>query len=51
MKEREPSYASKIVKIAHQQTFGLLLSNHYCLNNELFMSIHWTVTVRSPLIF
>ena len=26
----EPSSASKIVKIAHQQTLGLLLSNCYC---------------------
>jgi hypothetical protein len=26
----EPSSASKIVKITHQQTLGLLLSNCYC---------------------
>ena len=26
----EPCFASKIVKIAHQQTLGLLLSNCYC---------------------
>jgi len=33
MKEGEPSSTSKIVKIAHQQTFELLLSGY------------WTVTV------
>jgi len=26
----EPSSASKVVKIAHQQTLGLLLCNYYC---------------------
>ena len=26
LKEGEPSFASKTVKIAHQQTFGVLLS-------------------------
>jgi hypothetical protein len=26
----EPSSASNIVKITHQQTIGLLLSNYYC---------------------
>jgi len=26
----EPSSASKVVKIAHQQMLGLLLSNSYC---------------------
>jgi len=26
----EPSYAFKIIKIARQQTLGLLLSNCYC---------------------
>ena len=31
LKEGEPSSSSKIVKITHQQTFGLLLSNCYCL--------------------
>jgi hypothetical protein len=34
----EPSSASKIVKIAHQQTLGLLLSNCYCLVLELLLS-------------
>ena len=34
----EPSSASKIVKIAHQQTLGLLLSNCYCLVFELLLS-------------
>jgi hypothetical protein len=31
MNQAQPSSASKIVKIAHQQTLGLLLSNCYCL--------------------
>jgi hypothetical protein len=31
MHQEEPSSASKIVKIAHQQTLGLLLANCYCL--------------------
>jgi hypothetical protein len=35
MIQEEPSFASKIVKIAHQQTFGLLLANSYCLVFEL----------------
>ena len=35
MIQEEPSFASKIVKIAHQQTFGLLLANCYCLVFEL----------------
>jgi hypothetical protein len=48
-KEWEPSSASKIVKIAHQQTFGLLLSNRYCLNIELLLSIYWNVTVQQLL--
>jgi hypothetical protein len=30
MFSEEPSSASKIVKIAYQQTLGLLLSNCYC---------------------
>jgi len=45
MQEEEPSSASKTVKIAHQQTFGLyylvfelLLSNRYCLGIELLLS-------------
>jgi len=38
MHQEEPSYASKIVKIAHQRTLGLLLSNCYCLVFELLFS-------------
>ena len=38
MNEEEPSSASKIVKIAHQQTLGLLMSNYYCLGFELLLS-------------
>jgi len=38
MQEEEPSSTSKTVKIAHQQTFGLLLSNLYCLGIELLLS-------------
>jgi len=34
----EPSSASNIVKIAHQQTLGLLLSNYYCPFFELLLS-------------
>jgi len=37
MYQAEPSSASKIVKIAHQQTLGLLLSNCYCLVFELLL--------------
>jgi len=38
MIQEEHSSASKIVKIAHQQTLGLLLANHYCLVFELLFS-------------
>jgi hypothetical protein len=38
MIQEEPSFASKIVQIAHQQTLGLLLSNCYCLVFELLLS-------------
>jgi len=38
MQQAEPSSASKIVKIAHQQTLGLLMSNCYCLVFELLFS-------------
>ena len=38
MHQEQPSSASKIVKIAHQQTLGLLLSNCYCLVFELLLS-------------
>jgi len=38
MHQEEPSSASKIVKIAHQQTHGLLLSNCYSLVFELLFS-------------
>jgi len=37
MKKEEPSSASKIVKIAHQQIFGLLLSNCYYFVFELLL--------------
>ena len=36
--QEEPTSASKIVKIAHQQTHGLLLSNRYGLVFELLLS-------------
>ena len=35
MIQEEPSFASILVKIAHQQTLGLLLANCYCLVFEL----------------
>jgi len=38
LKEGESSSTSKIVKIAHQQTFGLLLFNCSCLVFELLLS-------------
>jgi len=38
MHQEEPSSAPKIVKIAHQQTLGLLLSNCYCLVFEVLLS-------------
>jgi hypothetical protein len=38
MYQEEPSSVSKKVKIAHQQTHGLLLSNCYCLVFELLLS-------------
>jgi hypothetical protein len=38
MHQEEPSSASKIVKIAHQQTLGLLVSTCYCLVFELLLS-------------
>jgi hypothetical protein len=38
MHKGETSSASKIVKIAHQQPFGLLLSNCYSLVFELLLS-------------
>jgi hypothetical protein len=38
MHQAEPSSASKIVKIAHQQTLGLLLCTCYCLVFELLLS-------------
>jgi len=33
MHQEEPISASKIVKIAHQQTLGPLLSNCYCMTS------------------
>jgi len=38
MHQEEPSFAAKIVKIVHQQTLGLLLSNCYCYLFELLLS-------------
>jgi hypothetical protein len=38
MHQAEPSSASKIVKIAHQQTLGRLLSTCYGLVFELLLS-------------
>jgi len=38
MIQEEPTFASKIVKIAHQQTLGLLLATCYCLVFELLLS-------------
>jgi len=38
MHQAEPSSASKIVKIAHLQTLGVLLSTCYCLLFELLLS-------------
>jgi len=38
MHQEEPSSTSEIVKIAHQQTHGLLLSTCYCLLFELLFS-------------
>jgi len=38
MHQAELSSASKIVKIAHQQTLGQLLSTCYCLVFELLLS-------------
>jgi hypothetical protein len=38
MHQEEPSSASKIVKLAHQQTLGLLVSTCYCLVFELLLS-------------
>jgi hypothetical protein len=37
MYQEKPSSASKIVKIARQQTHGLLLSNYYCIVFELLL--------------
>jgi hypothetical protein len=38
MHQEEPSSASKIVKIAHQQTLRLLVSTCYCLVFEMLLS-------------
>jgi len=38
MHQEEPSSASMIVEIAHQQTLGLLLSTCYCLVFALLLS-------------
>jgi hypothetical protein len=46
----EPSSASKIVKIAHQETFGLLLSvvlNCYCLTSPQIFNYIWSY--RTPI--
>ena len=42
MQQAEPSSASKIVKIAHQQTLGLLLSNCYCLTSPHIFNHIWS---------
>ena len=46
MKEGELSSASKIVKIAHQQIFELLLSNCYCLDIELLLSNRYCLDIE-----
>ena len=43
----EPSSASKVVKIAHQQTLGLLLSNRYCLTSPQSFNYIWSY--RTPI--
>jgi len=42
MNKGEPSSASKIVKIAHQQTLGLLLSNCYYLTSPQIFNYIWS---------
>jgi len=42
MNEEEPSCASKIVKIAHEQTLGLLLSNCYYLTSPKIFNYIWS---------
>jgi len=42
MYQEEPSSASKIVKIAHQQTLGQLLSNCYCLTYTQNFNYIWS---------
>jgi len=50
MNQEEPSFASKIVKIAHQQTLGLLLSNCYCLVFELlFFDLYSKLTISGVI--
>ena len=50
MNQAEPSSASKIVKIAHQQTLGLLLSNSYCLVYELlFFDLYSELTTSGVI--
>ena len=54
MHQEEPSSASQIVKIAHQETLGLLLSNCYCLVFELLLSdlsqkFSYIWSYRSPI--
>jgi len=50
----EPISASKVVKIAHEQMFGLLLSNCYCpfLNYYCLMStqiFNYIWSYRTPI--
>jgi hypothetical protein len=50
----EPSSTSKVVKIAHQQTLGLLLSNCYCpfLNYYCLTSpqiFNYILSYRTPI--
>jgi hypothetical protein len=59
MIQGEPSSASKIVKIAHQQTLGLLLFNCYCLVLEYLTRyesrsrslLFFLMTADPPLFF
>ena len=47
MIQAEPSNASKTVKIARQQTLGLLLSNCYCLTSPHSFNHIWSY--RTPI--
>jgi len=50
MHQEELSSASKIVKIVHQRTLGLLLSNCYCLVFELlFYDLYSKLTISEVI--